>query len=188
MHGHSCHGCVDGKLSHQHIFFGCPSSTCKNIRGQADSIVDMIFNQNLSPTPRYKIHIPWNEETLWREWSQVKPPCQALREVMAIALWAIWKSFTEPCTVQELLTLYLNDEIAASHTIRDPEERKDRIRVIHKRWRTRLYWTANNNLPYGYILPRPRFIKPPLFDTQVNNNALTQPSRARLEDPFDLPF
>ena len=188
MHGHSCHGCVDGKLSHQHIFFGCPSPTCKNIRGQADSIVDMIFNQNLSPTPRYKIHIPWNEETLWREWSQVKPPCQALREVMAIALWAIWKSFTEPCTVQELLTLYLNDEIAASHTIRDPEERKDRIRVIHKRWRTRLYWTANNNLPYGYILPRPRFIKPPLFDTQVNNNALTQPSRARLEDPFDLPF
>ena len=187
-HEAQCHGCVFGRLSHQHIFFGCSSSTCTQLRGEADSIVDLIYNKNLSPTPRYKTHIPWDEVTFWREWSQTKPSCQAVREVMAITLWAIWKSFASPCTVRQLLIDHLNDEIAASHTIKNPTKREARIKTIHQRWRTKLYWTANNNLPYGYILPRRRFFQPALYDLQVIPEALNEPSRARLEDPFDLPF
>jgi len=174
-------------LSSTHILW-LLSSTCTQLRGEADSIVDLIYNKNLSPTPRYKTHIPWDEVTFWREWSQTKPSCQAVREVMAITLWAIWKSFASSCTVRQLLIDHLNDEIAASHTIKNPTKREARIKTIHQRWRTKLYWTANNNLPYGYILPRRRFFQPALYDLQVIPEALNEPSRARLEDPFDLPF
>lgn len=139
-------------------------------------------------SPGYKTHIPWDEVTFWREWSQTKPSCQAVREVMAITLWAIWKSFASPCTVRQLLIDHLNDEIAASHTIKNPTKREARIKTIHQRWRTKLYWTANNNLPYGYILPRRPVFQPALYDLQVIPEALNEPSRASLEDPFDLPF
>ena len=85
---------------------------------------------------------------------------------MAITLWAIWKSFASPCTVRQLLIDHLNDEIAASHTIKNPTKREARIKTIHQRWRTKLYWTANNNLPYGYILPRRHFFQPALYQHQ----------------------
>ena len=187
-HGADCTKCWNGKLSHVHIFFECKDPEAVRLRKEADTIIDLIFNQNLIPKPTARTSIHWNEQLLWREWSQSKPVGQAIREVMAITLWAIWKQSKERCTVYQLLATHLNDELALTHLIRDHKERNDRTKELHRRWRTRFYWTAHPLLPYCHLNPKKRFTNPPQpqQDTPENQTEEITP-QIPIDYPFDFP-
>jgi hypothetical protein len=184
-HGADCSKCWNGKLSHVHIFFQCKDPDAVRLRTEADTIIDLIFNQNLIPRPTTKTSIHWNEQLFWREWSQCEPACQAIREVMAITFWAIWKQSKEWCTVYQLLARHLNDELSLTHTIRDHAQRSDDTEALHLRWRTGFYWTAHPLLPYRHLYPKKRFTNPP---QPQHDTPDTQTQEITTQIPIDHPF